>query len=131
MTITLHKVGSSLNRLAIGETSIWFSYETPIALETPTRKVVATNTWSSMTGKHLSQIDGGDQEARIARVDYNTFLAALSEVTYVPDAQSIVDSLNADSSDAEFDQLAEVAEGVGVWSDWDDDEGKTIWKAPS
>ena len=53
---------------------IYYSYATPVAFHLHSAKVrsdlngvltVSKNVWSRTTGKHLTQIDGGDKKSRI------------------------------------------------------------------
>ena len=53
---------------------IYYSYATPVAFQQHSAKVssaingvliVSENVWSRTTGKHLTQIDGGDKKSRI------------------------------------------------------------------
>ena len=53
---------SSINSLAfqLGDVTVYFSYETPVAFEAPGHGlVVRVNDWGPTSGKHLNWIDGG------------------------------------------------------------------------
>ena len=43
----------------------YYSYATPVAFERYGKLFVSENVWSRTTGKHLTQIDGGDKKSRI------------------------------------------------------------------
>ena len=56
---------------------LYFSYTTIITFHEQGHKmVVSQNVWSSTTGRHLNEIDGGGKEDR---VDNNTFQEQLDE----------------------------------------------------
>lgn len=58
--------------------SFYYSYQSLVAFHAPlTGTVVCYNEWSKTTGKHLNWIDGGDKEARKARLERMQFLDAL------------------------------------------------------
>lgn len=58
----------------------WFSYETLVAFKKiGGERVVRKNDWSTTTGKHLNAIDGGDKEAKAARVTKEVFEVKLKE----------------------------------------------------
>lgn len=72
----------NFSRVEVGNLTVWFSYSTPIAFHTfDSGTVVRQNQWSNTTGKHLSQIDGGDKQAKEARVTGDEFEALLKRVT--------------------------------------------------
>jgi hypothetical protein len=66
MDITLTEGVNNLRRVTLGSLSIWFSYETPIAVsredETP---LVAQNIWTTTTARHLNILDGGNKASRV------------------------------------------------------------------
>lgn len=71
---------SHLTTVQVGDTTVWFSYTTPVAFSnTKTGLIVRQNEWSTTTGKHLNYIDGGTPEAKKKRVDRETFQKKLSE----------------------------------------------------
>lgn len=81
-TVSVSHPGNRPNfcRVQFGEVTVWFSYQTPIAVASPVtnyRTVVRQNDWSSTTGKHLSFIDGGN---KADRVPGDVFQALLAEV---------------------------------------------------
>lgn len=58
----------------------YFSYKTLVAFRAEGRLVVRSNSWGPTTGKHLNWIDGGDREAKAARLSKDDFERALSVV---------------------------------------------------
>ena len=77
MSIEIEKIKPNLTRVIVGDLSIWFSYETPIAFSSPDELVVLENVWGSTTGKHLNSIDGGGEKAKARRVSSDEFDRAL------------------------------------------------------
>lgn len=68
-------------RVDVNELSMWFSYETMIAFQAPeTGLVVHQNDWSTTTGKHLNEIDGGDYQAKNARLSGSEFAKKFQEI---------------------------------------------------
>lgn len=62
----------------LGEISIYFSYQTPIAFwSRQTGRVVRENRWGPTTGKHINYVDNGRQGER---VDSETFERQLAMV---------------------------------------------------
>jgi hypothetical protein len=59
---------------------VYFSYRTPIAFRAGGGLVVRENAWGPTTGKHLNRIDGGDKEAKAARVCGERFAAMWAEI---------------------------------------------------
>ena len=69
-----------LSEVTIGNLTVWFSYETPIAYQSmhdPLR--VCENVWSAATGKHLNAIDGGDKASRLPREQFLTMLTVMGD----------------------------------------------------
>ncbi|GAF80298.1 unnamed protein product, partial [marine sediment metagenome] len=67
----VEQISKDFTRVNIGSYTIWFSYKTPIAFQTPEGgKVVRENEWGPTTGKHLNYIDRGEKGSR---VDGTTF----------------------------------------------------------
>jgi hypothetical protein len=48
----------------------YYSYATPVAFERYGKLFVSENVWSRTTGKHLTQIDGGDRKSRIPHDEF-------------------------------------------------------------
>jgi len=70
--------GPSSLRVTMGSTSLWFSYKTLVAFNTPgTGLVIRENDWSSTTGNHLNAVDR-DVEKRISGEEFE----ALVEQTF-------------------------------------------------
>lgn len=68
----------NFTRAEINGLTIWYSYETPIAFQFTGNVIVSENAWSNTTGKHLNLIDGGDRQAKAARLSRAEFVAALN-----------------------------------------------------
>jgi len=64
--VKLEVIAQNLTRVTLPGLSVWFSYETPVAVrvEDSDALVVARNQWTTTTGKHLTMIDGGGAAAR-------------------------------------------------------------------
>ena len=63
----------------LGDITVYFSYETPVAFEAPgPGLVVRENDWGNTTGKHLNWIDDGNREDRVPG---NKFEQQLQKVT--------------------------------------------------
>jgi len=77
-----HYTGRSTDahRVSIGGASIWFSYRTPIAFAYNGETVVRENDWSTTTGRHLNEIDGGDKSSRVSGDEFIRQLSALRVV---------------------------------------------------
>jgi hypothetical protein len=56
MSVILNKVSSSAHTVTINGNIFFFSYETIIAVQTPTLSVRENNRWSLTTGKHFSKL---------------------------------------------------------------------------
>ena len=52
-------------RVEHGLIDTYYSYATPVAFAVNGETTVSENVWSRTTGKHLTQIDGGDKKSRI------------------------------------------------------------------
>lgn len=80
--IELAQLAPNYTMVDLGRVRIWFSYSTPIAFNdgTGTGTVVRENVWGPTTGKHINRVDGGDAQARAARLNSNDFEARLTEV---------------------------------------------------
>ena len=61
----------NLTEVTIGEITIWFSCETPVAYHTrDSGYVVCENIWSNTTGRHLNSIDSGRKKDRIPQREF-------------------------------------------------------------
>ena len=61
----------------IGDKTIYYSYNTTVAVKTPIDTYVCENVWSVTTGKHLNRIEeltGSDKEYRMRYKDFQEFL---------------------------------------------------------
>lgn len=79
MKVILRKVGSRntpLYAVELGSLTLYFSYETCVAFDTPYGKtVVSKNVWSTTTGRHLNEIDGGRKDERVEHAEFKRRLA--------------------------------------------------------
>lgn len=50
--------------------TVYYSYATPVAFAVNGETTVSENVWSRTTGKHLTQIDGGDKKSRIPHKEF-------------------------------------------------------------
>ena len=66
--------------LTVGDTEIYFYYNTVIAVRHNNTLVVMKNYWGEHVGKHLHAIDGGTKEAKAARLDKHVFLKYIESV---------------------------------------------------
>lgn len=58
---------------------LWYSYATPVAFAMNGARCVRVNQWGPTTGAHLRAIDGGDANAKRARVEPEEFERRLTE----------------------------------------------------
>tara|TARA_R100001463_G_scaffold2092_4_gene8969 strand:- start:1606 stop:1872 length:267 start_codon:yes stop_codon:yes gene_type:complete len=62
-------------RVEYGLIDTYYSYATPVAFRSHDGKLyVSENVWSRTTGKHLTQIDGGDRKSRIPHDQFEKLL---------------------------------------------------------
>lgn len=60
----------NFTRLSFGKLVVWYSYKTPIAFKLHGMPIVIReNEWGVTSGKHFNALDGGEKEAKAARVD--------------------------------------------------------------
>lgn len=52
----LKKIQNNIHEVRLGDTSIYFSYATPVAINSPTVRVVSKNIWSQTTARHINKI---------------------------------------------------------------------------
>jgi hypothetical protein len=60
----------------IGDKTIYYSYNTTVAVKTPIETYVCENVWSVTTAKHLNRIEeltGSDKEYRMKYKDFREF----------------------------------------------------------
>ena len=60
----------------IGDKTIYYSYNTTVAVKTPIDTYVSENVWSVTTAKHLNRIEeltGSDREYRMRYRDFRDF----------------------------------------------------------
>jgi hypothetical protein len=70
-------------RLEHGLIDTFYSYATPVAFRQNGKLHVSENVWSRTTGKHLTQIDGGDKKSRIPHDEFEKLYNKAREVLYV------------------------------------------------
>jgi hypothetical protein len=76
----IDRIAPNFTRVEIGEVTVWFSYETPVAYQdSAALPRVVNNDWSTTTGKHLATIDGGTDQAKMHRLAPAAFEAQLSK----------------------------------------------------
>jgi cytochrome b len=63
--------------------TVYYSYATPVAFAVNGEITVSENVWSRTTGKHLTQIDGGDKKSRISHDEFEKLYNKAREVLYV------------------------------------------------
>lgn len=76
MEIKLENIRNNLNKVTIGGTRFWFSYETIIAFNDG-NLCVCEKEWSNTTGRHLNMIDGSDKKNRISHNEFQKRLEDL------------------------------------------------------
>lgn len=82
MKVKLNSLRANLTEVELGEFSIVFSYEEPIAFYTHEGGwTVSENIWSPTTGKHLNEMDGGSKEAKAKRLPHEGFTMKLAQET--------------------------------------------------
>ena len=72
--------GNHCLKLVTARATVYFSYDTPVAVTWPGGRLVSENDWGTTTGRHLNWIDGGSKLARKERVAHSTVLAKLAEL---------------------------------------------------
>jgi hypothetical protein len=73
----IETIAANLTSVKIGKVTVWFSYTTPVACDSPDYGFVASkNIWSQTTGKHLNTIDS----RRDQRISNERFTEILDEV---------------------------------------------------
>ena len=70
-------------RLEHGLIDTFYFYATPVAFRQNGKLFVSENVWSRTTGKHLTQIDGGDKKSRIPHDEFEKLYNKAREVLYV------------------------------------------------
>src|SRR3972149_2372874 len=61
--------GAHTLAVSIGQITVYFSYKTPVAFETPHGLVCSENVWSTTTGKHLNWIEP-DKTKRVSNLEF-------------------------------------------------------------
>ena len=75
----LIKLASNFVRMDINDISLWFSYETCVALMVNKKCFVSENVWSKSTGKHINQIQG----EMVSRDQFLMHLRSIGNLTTV------------------------------------------------
>jgi len=68
---------ANFSLLIIGEATIYFSYETPIAVISPNGFCVTENKWGSTTGKHINYVK--NMYPMIEQLDHEKILRYIKE----------------------------------------------------
>ena len=66
MTIKYLNTTKSLRLEQNGTITVFYSYATPVAFKQEGNLTVSENVLSRTTGKHLTQIDGGNKKSRVS-----------------------------------------------------------------
>jgi len=67
-----------------GNTTIYYSYQTPVAFEVDGVLTVRVNEWGNTTGKHINAIDGGNNKgARIMGAEFESRLQWIMDESWV------------------------------------------------
>jgi len=74
MTTSYLNTTKSLRKEFAWGFNTYYSYATPVAFERYGKLFVSENVWSRTTGKHLTQIDGGDKKSRIPNHQFDKLL---------------------------------------------------------
>ena len=70
--------GAHCMAFQVGALTVYFSYDTPVAFDSPrTGQVVRHNVWGPTTGKHLNWIDNGNKQNRISSDEFQDALNKL------------------------------------------------------
>jgi len=76
MNIRLEQLAPNFTRVEVGDVTIWFSYEIPIALRGFLGgTIIRRNVWGTTTGRHLNVIDR-DHSKRLSSEEFEVLLAA-------------------------------------------------------
>jgi len=91
----------------LGDVTVYFSYETPVAFSAPGHGlVVRKNDWGPTSGKHLNWIDGGDHKNRLPGSEFEPLLKEVAG----EDPDFLVDS-NPLGLASKVSKLFEITEG--------------------
>lgn len=72
--------GNNSTKVEMGRITLYFSYETLIAIEVDNFRTVHENIWGTTTGKHLNAIDGGrNKEGRFSSVEFERQVKFIKE----------------------------------------------------
>lgn len=73
MEIHLEKTSTNITKVVLGNLCLFFSFKTLVAFGVSKKLFVSENAWTQTTGKHLTQIDGGDRAARIPNEQWEKY----------------------------------------------------------
>jgi len=73
---------NNAKRINLGNLTLYFSYETLVAIYDNGLKVIE-NCWGPTTGKHINAIDGGSIEARARRLSADEFAKCTNRLNQV------------------------------------------------
>ena len=76
----LNIIRNNFVAVVIDGVMVWFSYQTPIAVERDGKLIIRKNEWGTTTGKHLNAIDGGSRQARKTRVSSEEFVRLVNSL---------------------------------------------------
>ncbi|MFW6129862.1 MAG: hypothetical protein ACOC56_01685 [Atribacterota bacterium] len=77
--VSIKNLDRNFMLVTMGDVSVWFSYETPVAfLKQGQKKVVRKNEWSTTTGKHINKLEPDKNK----RVDGKVFISMLKKILY-------------------------------------------------
>jgi hypothetical protein len=99
-------MNDNLTELAIGNFTIWYSYETPVALWIPgsDQVTVSENVWSQTTGRHLADLErrfGANKKDRIPNQKFREMVANATLHIYFAVERIDFDSVPEHPDDAE------------------------------
>lgn len=73
LNVGLVELGPHFHKVRIGNTLLWFSYETCVAFHGEDGMVISENVWSKTTGKHLNYLST-DQSVRVPHTEFEARL---------------------------------------------------------
>lgn len=76
MSLALHLIAPNFTRVDVGDLTVWFSYESPIAYRDRHGLVIRENSWGPTTGKHLNAVHP-DKGRRIPSAEFESKINAL------------------------------------------------------
>jgi len=111
-------MNGKLTHLIIGNAVLYFSYETLVAFHVAGQpRVVAENSWSNTSGRHINHIDGGSDEAIAARLPYDEFLKQANKLIITVEQEPDMLDLAQNSSQERNQDGQEDASNSGAGED--------------